>query len=221
MDQLLKQAADEYLNALSDNLPEPEQCKHAFSKHFENQMRHLIAKAAPPVRTAVMRVVACLAVALFLFGSVIAIDTDAREAFLTWVEEQFGSYIHFFSNTKTQDFRNNEYTLGWIPDGYRFDGSYEDTDGTRTILYVNDEGKFFRFAYLLNPEQMDFYLFFSDQYDIKNVWINNYPGKLYLPYDESTGTELIWQSKDGTLFELSGICDEDMLVRAAENIQKK
>lgn len=55
MDDFFKQAAEEYLNALSNSLPQPEDCRHSFGKRFEKRMRLLIAKTLHPVRTAMLR----------------------------------------------------------------------------------------------------------------------------------------------------------------------
>ena len=37
--EILKQAAEELALALSESLPEPEQCQHQFSKEFESKMQ--------------------------------------------------------------------------------------------------------------------------------------------------------------------------------------
>lgn len=84
MDDFFKQAAEEYLNALSNSLPQPENCRHSFGKRFEKRMRLLIAKTLHPVRTAMLRAAASFAAVLLLFGSVLAVDADARKAFLGW-----------------------------------------------------------------------------------------------------------------------------------------
>lgn len=95
MDDFFKQAAEEYLNALSNSLPQPEDCRHSFGKRFEKRMRLLIAKTLHPVRTAMLRAAASFAAVLLLFGSVLAVDADARKAFLGWMEKRFDTYIFF------------------------------------------------------------------------------------------------------------------------------
>lgn len=95
MDDFFKQAAEEYLNALSNSLPQPEDCRHSFGKRFEKRMRLLIAKTLHPVRTAMLRAAASFAAVLLLFGSVLAIDVDAREAFFGWLMEQNTLFSHF------------------------------------------------------------------------------------------------------------------------------
>ena len=220
MDELFKQAADEYVNALSESLPQPEDCPHTFGKRFERQMGHLIAKTAHPLRTAMLRAAASFAAVLLLFGSVLAVDADARKAFLGWIEERFDTYISFSASGKTHNSVQAQYTLGWVPEGYRFEEIYDDTDG-QIISYVNDNGDYFRFSYLFTSTSSNLYLFSLDGYDTKDVSVNGMPGTLYLPHNDADGAELVWQNADGTLFEISGRCEEAVLIYAAENIQKK
>ena len=58
-------------------------------------MGRLIAKTAHPLRTAMLRAAASFAAVLLLFGSVLAVDADARKAFLGWMEKRFDTYIFF------------------------------------------------------------------------------------------------------------------------------
>ena len=220
MDELFKQAADEYLNAISESLPQPEDCPHTFGKRFEKQMGRLIAKTAHPLRTAMLRAAASFAAVLLLFGSVLAVDTDARKAFLGWMEERFDTYISFSASRKTHNSVQAEYTLGWVPEGYRFDEILDETDG-QTVFYINDNGDYFRFTYLYASANSNLYLLTRDGYDTKDVSVNGMLGTLYLPHNAADGAELVWQNADGTLFEISGKCEETVLIRAAENIQEK
>lgn len=219
MDELFKQAADEYLNTISESLPQPEDCPHTFSKRFEKQMGHLIAKTAHPLRTAMLRAVACFAAVLLLFGSVLAVDADARKAFLGWLEKRFDTYIFFSASGNTHNSVQTQYSLGWVPEGYRFEEILDEADG-QTFLYANDNGDYFWFTYSSASANSNIYLFFQDGYDTKDVFINGVAGKLYLPHNETDGAGLVWQSTDGTLFEIGGKCEEAVLIRAAEKIQK-
>lgn len=220
MDELFKQAADEYLNAISESLPQPEDCPHTFGRRFEKRMGRLIAKTAHPLRTAMLRAAASFAAVLLLFGSVLAVDVNAREAFLGWMEKRFDTYISFSASGKTHNSVQAEYTLGWVPEGYRFEEILDEADG-QTFLYANDNGDYFWFTYSSASANSNIYLFFQDGYDTKDVFINGVAGKLYLPHNETEGAGLVWQSADGMLFEIGGKCEEAVLIRAAEKIQKK
>ena len=220
MDELFKQAADEYLDALSESLPQPEDCPHTFGKRFEKQMGRLIAKTAHPLRTAMLRAAASFAAVLLLFGSVLAVDTDARKAFLGWMEERFDTCISFSASGKTHNSVQAKYSLGWVPEGYRFEEILDETDG-QTVFYINDNGDYFRFTYLYASANSNLYLLTRDGYDTKDVSVNGMLGTLYLPHNAADGAELVWQNADGTLFEISGKCEEAVLIRAAESIQEK
>ena len=220
MDELFKQAADEYLNAISESLPQPEDCPHTFGKRFEKQMGRLIAKTAEALRTAMLRAAASFAAVLLLFGSVLAVDADARKAFLGWMEKRFDTYIFFSASGKTHNSVQAEYSLGWVPEGYRFEEILDETDG-QTVFYINDNGDYFRFTYLYASANSNLYLLTRDGYDTKDVSVNGMFGTLYLPHNAADGAELVWQNADGTLFEISGKCEETVLLYAAEKIQKK
>lgn len=220
MDELFKQAVDEYLNAISESLPQPEDCPHTFGKRFEKQMGRLIAKTAHPLRTAMLRAAASFAAVLLLFGSVLAVDTDARKAFLGWMEERFDTCISFSASGKTHNSVQAKYSLGWVPEGYRFEEIHDEANG-QIILYVNDNGDYFSFSYLFASANSNLYLFFLDEYETKDVSVNGIPGTLYLSHDRTEGDALVWQDADGTLFEIGGKCEEAVLLYAAESIQKK
>lgn len=219
MDDLLKQAAEEYICALECALPEPESCQHTFSRRFEKKMRRLIVKTKHPERSAVLRAVACLAAAmLLLFGSVMALDVEAREAFGRWLERRFGTCIQFSGSDAATEFEAFDYNPGWIPPGFDFYEEHTEPFG-KTILYVNEQGNFFRFSYSAASSGSTAYLFFHDGYDVKDVLVNGLPGKLYISRSDRVSPTLVWQDEHGTLFDVDGPCEESVLIKAAENFR--
>lgn len=48
LEELLKQAAEEFALAMNESLPEPEQCQHQFSEAFESKMQQLLLSSIPP-----------------------------------------------------------------------------------------------------------------------------------------------------------------------------
>lgn len=215
-DELWMQAAQEYVQALSDSLEAPEE--HRFSRRFEKKMQRLLTKAAHPVWVAFGRAVASLAVViLVLFGSVLAVDVEARELFLGWFQQQADGAIHFSSRNPSQE--DTQYQLTWIPEGYEFYDLVQEQDG-ETVLYANAAGDLLRFTYLHSSENGETYLFTGD-HDEKQVSVQGMTGTLYLPHDTINGKDLIWQNEAGTLFEISGRCDENVLLRVAESVTPK
>lgn len=212
----LRQAAEEYVQALAEGLDAPEE--HTFSRRFERGMRGLLAKSAHPAWAAFGRAVASFAmVMLVLFGSVLAVDAEARELFLGWFRQQMDGAVHFSSRNPSQE--DTQYQLTWIPEGYEFYDSMQ-LDGGEDILYVNEAGDFFAFSYQHSSENGETY-FFPGEHEEKHVSVQGTTGTLYLPHDKTNGKDLIWQNEAGTLFEISGRCDEAVLLRAAESVSPK
>ena len=212
----LRQAAEEYVQALSESLEAPE--AHTFSRRFERGMRGLLTKAAHPAWAVFGRAVASFAmVLLVLFGSVLAVDTEARELFLGWFRQQMDGAVHFSSRNPSQE--DTHYQLTWIPEGYEFFDLVQEQDG-ETILYANEAGDLLRFTYLHSSENGETYLF-TGEHDEKQISVQGMTGTLYLPHDTINGKDLIWQNEAGTLFEISGRCDENVLLRMAESVTPK
>lgn len=212
----LRQAAEEYVQALAEGLDAPEE--HTFSRRFERKMRGLLAKAAHPAWAAFGRAVASFAmVVLVLFGSVLAVDAEARELFLGWFRQQMDGAVHFSSRNPSQE--DTQYQLTWIPEGYEFYDLVQEYGG-ETVLYANEAGDLLRFTYLHPSENGETYLF-AGEHDEKQISVQGMTGTLYLPHDTINGKDLIWQNEAGTLFEISGRCDENVLLRMAESVTPK
>ena len=212
----LRQAAEEYVQALSESLDAPEE--HTFSRRFERKMRGLLAKSAHPAWAAFGRAVASFAmVVLVLFGSVLAVDAEARELFLGWFRQQMDGAVHFSSRNPSQE--DTQYQLTWIPEGYEFYDLVQEYGG-ETVLYANEAGDLLRFTYLHPSENGKTYLF-AGEHDEKQISVQGMTGTLYLPHDTINGKDLIWQNEAGTLFEISGRCDENVLLRMAESVTPK
>lgn len=218
MDILIKQAAEEYLNMLCSNLPE--NCHYTFSKRFERKMKRLIARTLHPVKTSILRIAACIAAAMLLaFGSVIAVDVNAREAFFGWVKEQYTAFTQFAFRGEYGNQDAESFYPGWIPEGYEFYTSLDIQSG-RAILYTNENGDFLQLTYSTSPENLEINLFVQGCVE-KEVSVNDVPGTLYMPQDKNVSSELVWQNSQGTIFLVSGKCDESVLINVAEKILKK
>ena len=231
MDDFFKQAAEEYLNALSNSLPQPEDCRHSFGKRFEKRMRLLIAKTLHPVRTAMMVMyvlfggmlattwVQIIKAVLLLFGSVLAIDVDAREAFFGWLMEQNTLFSHFVFTRDSAEPDLAQFYPGWIPDGYSLYDNYSIQNG-QVFLYSNDLGDILSFIYTSSPENLEVYVY-TEACSQETLSVHGDDAQLYIPEDTTEASELIWQDSHGTLFLVSGKCGKTVLVQFAEKIFKK
>lgn len=82
-DERLREAARKAEESFLASLPEPEDCEATFSPEFERKMKKLIRRTDHPIRYRIMKAVACfLLVVLVGGGSVLALSTEARAAFV-------------------------------------------------------------------------------------------------------------------------------------------
>ena len=216
---LIKQAASEYIELLCRSLPEPEECHHTFSRKFEKKMQRLIEKADHPVKAALRRIAACLAVAVLLaFGATMVVSVDARDAFSEWVREQYAAFTRFISKGNSKE-HVADYSPNWVPKEYEFLDSYS-IQGGYTLLYANSSGNILNITYSSSPENLAVYIY-SEARPQQEIQINGIPAQLYIPDDTQSSSELVWQNTEGTLFVVSCNCDESTLIRIAEKIEKK
>ena len=86
-DEMLARAAKSVGETMLASLPDPEDCRHAFSPEFERSMERLIQKAKRKtrIRRCLQSIaVAALAVVIGL-SAWLAVDTEARAAMVEWV----------------------------------------------------------------------------------------------------------------------------------------
>ena len=119
-DEMLARAAKSVGETMLASLPDPEDCRHAFSPEFERSMERLIQKAKRKtrIRRCLQSIaVAALAVVIGL-SAWLAVDTEARAAMVEWVRTVYEDSIvyEFFHPGAVED--DSSYRLGWVPDGY-------------------------------------------------------------------------------------------------------
>ena len=58
--------------------------------------------------------------------------------------------------------------------------------------------------------------------DKKTVMINGYPGELYISQNDEKTNNIVWLDESQTvLFSVSGDYSEEILIKIAENVEKK
>ena len=93
-DERLCKAAQQAEKAFLASLPEPKDCKATFSPAFERKMKKLVKRTDHPIMYWIQKSVACLILILLLGGgSVLALSTEARAAFVGWVREIYESWF--------------------------------------------------------------------------------------------------------------------------------
>lgn len=218
-DEMLTQAAKQVAASMKASLPVPEECHHDFPPEFERDMKRLIAQTEQRhnIRRYVQRVAAaCLAVVISL-STWLAVDAEARAAFVQWVKTVYEQSVvyEFFHSGETQT--EAGYRLGWVPEGYTMENEVGG-DGITTIVYLNGEDSiYFTYEHSENGAQTEL---FPGASNVEAVQVNGMPGEFYLPQDPAESNSLVWfDEKSSTLFSISGFMDKKTMVQMAESVE--
>lgn len=217
-DEMLSQAAAKAAVLINESLPEVSVCNHPFSAKFERKMSRIIHRANHPVLYRTLRSVASILLVMMLgFGSVLAINADAREIVFGWVRKQYESfYTYFFNGTSNRE-DSTRYCLGWVPDGHRLITVYE-IDGGETYIYYDENDGITQFSYSSNPTSLEMYIQCVG-YEQREVFINGLSGVLYISPISTESSVIIWMDNEhGVIFDVSAHVSEDELIKIAENV---
>ena len=115
-DEMLTQAAKQVAESMKASLPVPKECHHEFPPEFERDMKRLAAQTERRrhMRRYLQRVAAaCLAVVISL-STWLAVDAEARAAFVQWVKTVYEQSVvyEFFHSGEAQN--EAGYMLGWV-----------------------------------------------------------------------------------------------------------
>ncbi len=217
-DEMLFQAAAKAAALINESLPEASACNHPFSAKFEQKMSRIIHRANHPVLYRTLRSVASFLLVMMLgFGSVLALNADAREVVFGWVRKQYDSfYTYFFDGTSHRE-DSTQYCPSWVPDGHRLITVYE-IDGGETYIYYDENDGITQFSYSSNPTSLEMYIQCVG-YEQREVNINGLVGVLYISPNNSEASELVWvDNEKGVIFNVSAHVGEEELIKMAEKI---
>lgn len=220
----LRQAAKLVNRAMLDALPDPDKCRHAFSREFQDKMAPLLATARrmEAVRQWTRRGVAALLAVVIGLSTWLAADIDARAAFLNWVLEIYESSIvyHFFQGTPTAR-EGLAYYPTWLPEGYE-QADVITAPMEKIVLYHQNQQEVstLAFRYLLSSQDRQYELMLDEsQYECTEVQVNGSPAHLYQPIDSSQTNNLIWFNEDETItFFLEGPLEPSVILHIAESV---
>ena len=218
-DERLREAARQAEKHLLASLPEPEDCEATFSPEFERKMKKLIRRTDHPIRYWVQKAVACILLVILLGGgSVLALSTEARAAFVGWVREVYETwFVYNYEGTDREFPEDNVFYPAWIPDGY-YELKRSVSDDKVSIIYENGEGYLLSFTYTRNRESVNVYSE-NQETDVQTAVVGNTPADLYLDQREGNTNTLIWNDEEkGVIFVISAHCSGEELVEIAENI---
>lgn len=217
-DEMLSQAATKAAMLINESLPESSVCNHLFSARFERKMGRIIRRANHPILYRSLRSAASILLVMMLgFGSVLAINAEAREIVFGWVREQYESfYTYFFDGTPDPE-DSTKYCLGWVPDGHCLIAVYE-IDGGESYIYYDENENITQFSYSSNPESLEMYIQCVG-YEQREVTVNSLTGTLYISPNNSEASELVWADNEkGVIFNISAHAGIDEIIKIAENI---
>lgn len=213
-------ALEEVDNAILAALPDPKDCSFQFTKRFEQKMRSVIRHGNHPVMyKTLQRVVCALLVLLMLFSSVMVFSTDVRAAVIGWIKEQYETFYHYFFPAASDTTQKENYTLGWIPDGYVFSNSFS-SPIMETRVYIHPTGNMIQFTYQQGSTITTAY-FDAESYTLHYATIGKLKAEVYLSSTSEYTNSIVWSdSVNGILFSISAPLSETELIKIAENIQK-
>ena len=193
--------------------------KHEFSRAFEIRIDKLKRRADHPVFYQTVRRVAIILLAILFAGAIwIAVDSDARAAFVGWFGEFTG---HYFEYHHVGSVEKPEETAGapagyrptWIPEGYA-EKSVRVFDDETTVRYLNDSGELLRFSYVITSEDVDWF-FDVSQGETLDCRVGDQPGTLFRSHAEKTASAVTWIGADDTAFHVTGFVSEEELLESS------
>lgn len=217
-DEMLYQAAAGAAAFINKSLPEASACNHPFSARFVRKMNRIIRRTNHPVLYRVLQSAASIFLIMMLgFGSVLAINADAREIVFGWVRKQYESFYTYFFDGASNREDTTRYCPGWLPDGHRLITVYE-IDGGEGYVYYDENDGITGFCYSSNPTSLEMYLQ-SVGYEQREVSVNGLPGVLYLSPSSTESSAIIWMDNEhGIIFNVSAHVREEELIKIAENV---
>ncbi len=225
-DRELTLAAAKVVESISSALPDPEQCEPPFeySQEFLQKMEQLIRSSHRKERWGkIVQRVASVILALLIGGSVwLAVDVEARAAFVAWVREIYEDcFIYeYFTGKSTAEF--GSYEIINLPDGYV---KVEDKRNRVTYVQIYDSGDgIITFMYYPINEGLHHKIVnYSDyQCEWKSGYVNEITADIYIFNGEDKPNVIVWIDEFvGMVFEISAYMEAAELVALAESIQAK
>ena len=160
---------------------------------------------------------ACLAV-VFCFGTILAVNAEARAAFFGWIKEVYEThFVYRYGSEANIGAEPADYRITWLPNGYT-ETYVDDTEDTVFIAYANETGQMLAFSYIHNPDETVWQVNTS-QSIVKQTNVNGNPADLYITTEVENTNALIWTDQNNSAFYISGYLDEETLIKVAESVE--
>ena len=222
-DAALHSAAEKVRDAMLDTLPPPSECDHVFSESFSERMSFLIKKHQRKAFTnRMLRRVAIIFLVLLLgVSSFLAVNAEARAAFVRWIRQAYDNVIVYRFQGTTEKLIPR-YTLTWVPEGYEETERIE-TDQSVQLLYTNEETEdlFALEVSLVNEGKASYIIMDSDQYQCESLTVLGGRAEYYQEAAPDEPDILMWFDSDETIvFYLHGFFDKAVMLRIAESVKQ-
>lgn len=221
----LRRAAQLVNQAMLDALPDSGEYHHTFSPEFHHKMAPLLAKARhmDVIRRWTRRAVAALLAIVIGLSSWLAVDIEARAAFLNWIRSvtKHNNIAYSFSGEASTDQTGVDYYPSWLPEGYEQADAITDPAG-KLISYQNKQDKTnsFNFGYFVASQNEQYELLLGEtQYRYTELQVHGSPAHFYQSLDSGQTNNLIWFNKDETIiFFLEGFLEQSVMLHIAESV---
>lgn len=216
-DEMMKQAAKEAGNIITDSLQMQEEYSHEFSEAFENNMENILQKAKHKKRKRLYKQVACyLAIFVVTGSSFLIFNQEARATFLYWLRGQYNGYMEY-RYTGDGSAEQQEYVLTYIPEGY-YEKETTEMEGMNIAIYHNDLGN--QIAFMSSSGTDAISLFISDE-NAQEVTVGNIKADYYQAEADDENSVIVWYSEDRTtIFSISAALSKEEIVKIAESVEE-
>ena len=185
---------------------------------FEKKIRKLFHRAKHPYFYRVIRRIASIFLAAILVGSMyLAVDMEARAAFLGWIKEVYEHSIVYriMPSSAAKDLPH--YELTWLPDGFDEPDIYEN-ETVYSALYQNSStGEIVIFDYYRLSSEVQAKLFTDQQPE--HVLVNGIIADFYAASSDSESNNLLWiDTEAGVFCAIDSNLSKDVILHIAESI---
>ena len=185
---------------------------------FEKKIRKLFHRAKHPYFYKAIQRIASIFLAAILVGSMyLAVDTEARAAFLGWIKEVYEHSIVYriMPSSAAKDLPH--YELTWLPDGFGEPDIYEN-ETVYSALYQNSStGEIVIFDYYRLSSEVQAKLFTDQQPE--HVLVNGIIADFYAASSDSESNNLLWiDTEAGVFCAIDSNLSKDVILQIAESI---
>ena len=185
---------------------------------FEKKIRKLFHRAKHPYfYKAIQRIVSIFLAAILIGSMYLAVDTEARAAFLDWIKEVYEHNIVYriMPSSAAKDLPH--YELTWLPDGFGEPDIYEN-ETVYSALYQNSStGEIVIFDYYRLSSEVQAKLFTDQQPE--HVLVNGIIEDFYAASSDSESNNLLWiDTEAGVFCAIDSNLSKDVILHIAESI---